>query len=219
MTIKNQSGNKKTTTKKTTPRTTAKRTTRKTPTKAKAPAKPQTGKTTRAKSTSKKTTNGSEATQFQPGNTLWQLAKNPGRPKSFNSPDEMWQKALEYFQWCTENPLEEIKAFQSNGKILQTSIPKMRAFTIQGFRIFTGIGHQTWANYKEKPEYLEVIKDIEEVIYENKFTGASAGFLNQNIIARDLGLVDQKKVETPEGNLMAEFLDELKGSRLVPKED
>ncbi len=43
-------------------------------------------------------------------------------------------------------------------------------------------------------DFSKVITRIREIIYNQKFTGAAAGFLNPNIIARDLGLVD--KAET-----------------------
>ena len=48
---------------------------------------------------------------------------------------------------------------------------------------------------KNKKDYMSVITRIEETIYNQKFTGAASGFLNPNIIARDLGLVDKKEVE------------------------
>jgi hypothetical protein len=38
---------------------------------------------------------------------------------------------------------------------------------------------------------MEVITRIDKYIYNQKFEGAAAGFLNPNIIARDLGLADK----------------------------
>jgi hypothetical protein len=52
-------------------------------------------------------------------------------------------------------------------------------------------------DYKKNPDYKgfsQVITKIEKVIYNQKFTGAAAGFLNPNIIARDLGLAEKKEV-------------------------
>jgi hypothetical protein len=40
-------------------------------------------------------------------------------------------------------------------------------------------------------DFSKVITRIRETIYEQKFTGAASGFLNPNIIARDLGLADK----------------------------
>lgn len=40
-------------------------------------------------------------------------------------------------------------------------------------------------------DFNAVIRDIEQVIYNQKFQGAAAGLLDANIIARDLGLKDR----------------------------
>jgi hypothetical protein len=55
-------------------------------------------------------------------------------------------------------------------------------------------------------DFSKVLTHVREVIYNQKFTGAAAGFLNPNIIARDLGLVDKAKVEhdiPPDSELVA----------------
>jgi len=48
---------------------------------------------------------------------------------------------------------------------------------------------------ENKEDFLTVITRIEEIIYEQKFTGSASGFFNANIIARDLGLADKKEVD------------------------
>jgi len=67
--------------------------------------------------------------------------------------------------------------------------------TQAGLCIFLDISLTTWFNYKEKVDFLEVTTRAEQIIYEQKFTGASADLLNANIIARDLGLVDKKEAK------------------------
>jgi DNA-packaging protein gp3 len=47
-----------------------------------------------------------------------------------------------------------------------------------------------------KQDFSSIITRIRETIYNQKFTGAAAGFLNPNIIARDFGLTDKKEVAT-----------------------
>lgn len=120
---------------------------------------------------------------------LWEIAKRGvGQPPAFSSPDEMRSKAFEYFQWLEDNPLTEHKPFSSQGEVIYGTIHKMRAATQEGLCIFLNISVSTWHNYKAKPEYLEVTSQIEAAMREQKFTGAAGGFLNANIIARDLGL-------------------------------
>ena len=38
------------------------------------------------------------------GNKFWQLRAKHGRDKLFTSPDDLWNAACEYFQWCDDNP-------------------------------------------------------------------------------------------------------------------
>ena len=52
------------------------------------------------------------------------------------------------------------------------------------------------SNYKNNPDFLGVVKEVEEIIYNQKFTGAAADLLNSNIIARELGLADKIAQET-----------------------
>lgn len=60
-------------------------------------------------------------------------------------------------------------------------------------------GHiSTLQDYKQNrdgryDEYVEVIRGIEEVMFNQKFTGASVGAFNANIISRDLGLIDKSQ--------------------------
>lgn len=130
---------------------------------------------------------------FQPGNRFWEKRSSVGRNPIFNCPSELWNAACEYFQWCEDHPLFETKAFAYQGEITTTELPKMRAMTLGGLCLFLDISKQTLHNYRSNPDvgFLEVIKRIEETIYQQKFSGAAADLLNANIIARDLGLVDK----------------------------
>ncbi len=124
---------------------------------------------------------------------LWEK-RSIGKPPSFNSPDEMWNRALEYFEWCKENALEAQKVFCFQGEIVKDGEKKMRAMTQAGLCAFLNISTSSWHNYKAKEDYLEVTGIIENIMYEQKFTGAAAGLLSSNIIARDLGLADKQEV-------------------------
>ncbi len=113
-----------------------------------------------------------------------------GRPVLFESPEDIWKAAVEYFQWAENNPLWEAKAFSFQGSSWIEYIPKLRAFTLTGFQLHAGISDQTWRNYKDKDDFFGVCTKIEQSVREQKFAGAAADLLNANIIARDLGLKD-----------------------------
>lgn len=149
------------------------------------------------------------------GNQFWKLRNKHGRDRLFATPELLWEAACEYFQWCEDNPL--LAAEQRKGTIVvpkgydgeipdsMVEIPKMRAFTMQGLCIYLDCNTQYFRDFKKSlnPAEKEIDKDfslivtrIEEIIYNQKFTGAAAGFLNHNIIARDLGLRDNQDVTT-----------------------
>jgi len=121
------------------------------------------------------------------GNRFWEQRTKHGRDKLFSSPEVLLSAAMEYFQWCEDNPLMEI---DYRGKdVIQVELPKMRAFTWDGLELFLGI--YSLRDYKTNPDYKDfsqVITQIGKIIDNQKFTGAAAGLLNANIIARDLGL-------------------------------
>lgn len=121
---------------------------------------------------------------------LWEVTKL-GCPPAFKTPDEMWNRAVAYFKWCEDNPIDETKLFSFQGDISAGKAPHIRAMTQAGLCAFLNIGVSTWHDYKKKPIFSEVTTLIESIMYEQKFSGAAAGMLNANIIARDLGLVDK----------------------------
>ena len=133
--------------------------------------------------------------QFQAGNKFWLARSSHGRNPIFKDAEQLRAACYEYFQWVEDNPLYEEKIFHSQGMITKDTIAKMRAMTIGGLRIFLGVCEQTWTNYKNNPDFLGVVKEVEEIIYNQKFTGAAADMLNSNIIARELGLSDKVQNE------------------------
>lgn len=130
------------------------------------------------------------------GNQFWKLRSKHGRDKIFETPDMLWEAACEYFEACDENQLMEI---DFRGKdATEVSLPKMRAYTWAGLEVFCDITDEGLRSYKSKPEYKDfygVITRIEKIMYNQKFTGAAAGFLNPNIIARDLGLKESTSAD------------------------
>lgn len=129
------------------------------------------------------------------GNRFWEARSTHGRNPKFESPEALWTACCEYFDWVEANPLWEMKAFAYQGDVTQVPIAKMRAMTLGGLIIFLDITRQTWATYKAREDFITVTTRAEEIIYDQKFSGAAADLLNANIIARDLGLKEQSQVE------------------------
>lgn len=145
-----------------------------------------------------------EKGKFIEGNKMWEFRNKHGNDYKY-TPDELWAVAIEYFRWVEDNPLWESivvsrgivvnKGTEGEKTIYSTAVPKMRAMTIKGLTLYVGICEKTFANYRNNPDFVQVITRIENCITEQKFTGAAANLLNPNIIARDLGLVDKTEQE------------------------
>lgn len=129
------------------------------------------------------------------GNQFWKLRSKHGRDAIFKTPEILWDAACEYFEWAESNQLFEV---DFRGKdATEVELPKMRAFTIHGLCRHLHVNTKYFNDFKQtcSEDFSEVLTRIMDIIYEQKFTGAAAGFLNQNIIARDLGLADKKDVD------------------------
>ena len=135
---------------------------------------------------------------------FWKARTTVGRKKLFKTPANLWAACMEYFDWVENNPLEEAKLVSYQGESTLEAVPKMRAMTISGLCIFLNITPKTLINYKNREPFLPVINQIHEVIRAQKFEGASAGLLNANIIARDLGLKDHT-VQEHQGDIKVDF--------------
>ena len=136
------------------------------------------------------------------GNQFWKARSKSGRDKIFATPEALWTAAVEYFEWSDANPLKEQKATQFQGEFIYGEVTKMRAMTISAFCRFVHIDPTTWADYKIREDFIRITREIESIIYDQKFTGAAADLLNANLIARELGIAEKKEVSGPNGGPM-----------------
>jgi hypothetical protein len=129
------------------------------------------------------------------GNRFWEQRASSGRNPIFKDHNELWGSACEYFIWCEDHPLQENKIVVETGVASHQYVDKLRAMTISGLCLFLDISQETFRDYSKRDGFIGVSRKIKEVIYTQKFEGASAGMLNANIIARDLGLSESVKNE------------------------
>lgn len=137
------------------------------------------------------------------GNQFWKLRSKHGRDKLFAKPELLWEAACEYFNWCDENPFIEV---DFRGKdATEVHLPKPRPYTLQGLALYLDCSTEYLKNFvennKDAQEFMPVITRIKETVYDQKFSGAAAGFFNANIIARDLGLADKKDLQSTDGSM------------------
>jgi hypothetical protein len=161
------------------------------------------------------------------GNQFWKARAKHGRSKIFSSPKQLWDASCEYFQWVEDNPLKESKLVSFQGVSVIEELPLMRAMTIEGITRFLGVNTDYFNQFelalnlstKQGKDFSGVIRDMKEVIRDQKFVGASAGLLNPNIIARDLGLTDKKEISGDIENPLTMVIKEISGNTLGPASD
>jgi len=135
------------------------------------------------------------------GNRFWELRSKHGRDKIFSDAELLWKEAVKYFTWCENNPLIEIDYRGKDATLVE--IPKVRAFTIKGLCMFLHVNEDFMHRFrescggrddKESQDFCRIISNIYDTIYTQKFTAAAAGFLKENLIARETGLAERQQV-------------------------
>lgn len=125
------------------------------------------------------------------GNQYWKARSRHGRKPIWEDPQQMLEACEEYFQWCEDNPLWEVKVSQYQGEPVKMTVPKMRMTTVEGLSVFLGIGTSTWRDYASKDGFSVVVDYVNSVMDSQKLGGAAADLLNASIVSRYLGLVDR----------------------------
>lgn len=145
------------------------------------------------------------------GNQFWKIRSKHGRDTIFSSPEKLWEAAAEFFEWCDKNPLIEIDFKGKDAD--RVELPRMRAYTLHGLCIYLGCNTQYFTQFKQSKTYAEsedfsvIVTCIEEIIYNQKYTGAAAGFLNPLMIAKDLGIKDRVDMTTNGESMNAPIIE------------
>lgn len=151
---------------------------------------------------------GEEKKSYNVGNQFWKARSSHGRKPLWSNPEDLRDACYQWFQWVEDNPLTEYKVAQFQGEQVSMEVPKMRAMTLAGLCIYLGMNQVTWREYAKKNDFSSVCEEVEQVIYNQKFVGASSDLLNSSIIARDLGLADKKDHVSSDASMTPKGLDD-----------
>jgi|SRR5690625_1072708 len=104
---------------------------------------------------------------------------NSGKPKKWETVEELQADINAYFKWCDSNPLTQTHNSQidkETGKPLVFEID--RPYTIEGLSTFLGCNRETLINYQKREgyeEYFGAINDAKNRIQQNKVERALSG--------------------------------------------
>ena len=134
-------------------------------------------------------------------------SKKTGCLRHYDKPQKLLADCEKYFEWLAQHPYEDLKVETDGAKARQTRHIRRKAPTIHGLCIFLGISRSIWTRWSNKndkdgfrADLLPVIEHVEDMMYDEKFGGASAGIYSSRIISRDLGLPDKREVSGPSGS-------------------
>jgi len=120
-----------------------------------------------------------------------------GRPRIFQTPDELWQVFEEYVQHVQNTPLYKHE-LTKDGSVVK--IPLTPPITMEGFNLFIfykGLGegaHQYFENTgKAYNDFLGVVTRIREAVRNNHIAGGMVGLYNSNLTARLNGLTEKRE--------------------------
>lgn len=141
----------------------------------------------------------------KPGDTsdaIWRRVKMGPKPV-FESPEQLWEAAVEYFEWNERNPLYQPKTIilEGGGTRLEHTEHE-RVMTLEALCLHMNTHRSTLLEmqqmrgaYKGRSDISAVAIHVQEIIRRQKYEGATSGWFNASIISRDLGLVDRVQTE------------------------
>lgn len=138
---------------------------------------------------------------FKPGNQLWRLSPTV-KERFFANGEALIAAAIEYFEWADVNPLEQTVVGWYQGEASDHTIYHPRTLTVAGLCAYVGVDRQNWSVWKRDRDDLRLaIEWVEQIMFEQKFSGAAVGLFNASIIARDLGLADVQDHRSGDGSM------------------
>lgn len=134
--------------------------------------------------------------RFTKGNQWWRQRAKHGRDRIIQEPQILLESAFEYFEQTDERKWTKKDWVGKDAYEVQRE--NETPYTKSGLCVFLGIDSwRTIESLKEvSPDFLQVVKHIENIIYTQKVEGASVGAFNASIVSRELGLAEAHDVNT-----------------------
>ncbi len=136
-------------------------------------------------------------------NKLWLAGKPKDKESVYDGP-ALWEVACEYFEWCTETPVTEMR--HSRSEIQTLELP--RIFSVDGFLLFASLSTRAWEDHCKAGSPSEFYAtNINHTIRCQKFENAAVKTMDPTLIAKDLGLAN-RSVTTTTANTLFDFMDD-----------
>ena len=127
-----------------------------------------------------------------------------GKPKTFKTPEDLWNYFLKYVEHLKNNPLLVHDYVGKDGNSVYRE--KQRPLTFQGFEVWLSqegvIKYPDLSDYCDGKnpsyaDYLHITRAIKKACSVSRIEGAMAGIFNANLAARLDGLNEEDKKDKP----------------------
>ena len=176
------------------------------------------------------------------GNKYYLLRTTHGRPRKFETPEQLGKVCNKYFQWAVENPYKkpvivhkpwteviEEEYIDKKGEKQTKTIKKThpyttvyeevpRPFSLEALCNHIDIDVTTFRDYERKEDFSLICTRIRQIIDNQQIEGASLNIYNANIIARRQGLIEKSDITSKGDKLPPPVQQEIKISKEEIKE-
>ncbi len=143
-----------------------------------------------------------------------------GRPPLFETADDLWAKAIEYFEYCDKHPLKvDVKTKLKRGRdesAEQGQQTVSRPYTLDGLCLYCNI-LMPWATFKQhcnrradSEAFGIVINACEATVRDQQVTGAMIGAYSERLTARLNGITERQELEVNQRQTTISFDDYVK---------
>lgn len=122
----------------------------------------------------------------------WKVINSGGRQVS-NTPQQLWEQAVEYFRWCDENPIKAKRTLTS-GKTQgeKVTVEFVRPYTIKAMCLHCNISERYLKDIQDAGdkgnEWYYVVEKILTIIYTQNLEGAIVDMYNPIMVSKVLNL-------------------------------
>lgn len=125
-------------------------------------------------------------------NEHWKVVASGGQTIS-NTPQQLWEKAVEYFKWCDNNPITA-KRTMTSGKTQgdKVEVEYRRPYTVRAMCLHCNISERyindIKNSHKVDSEWYIIVEKILYIIYTNNLEGALVDLYNPIMVSKVLNL-------------------------------
>ena len=116
----------------------------------------------------------------------------------FNDPKELWDKFIDYMEWCELHPIKKndtIKAGPHAGTTFPVEMP--RCYTMTGFASYLGITSRALYDYGNKEnhkKFHDIYFKIQDIMDSNRIENGLVGNYDPRLVATLQGLRNKQEL-------------------------